>query len=170
MGISFGKRKVKIKLLGQAETIEENRRAAGADFASDFLKKDSSVPRMKNKSKGKNTFFNELSKKSAELHLSDFTAYLCYYSNNRYQFSKVTGNSVFSEITLEKYWSTAEPTVFRRATGLAEAQEYRSRLVILCRSDSKDYIFVWSSILYEAFTDERIEQLKALLNEMRDKQ
>ena len=170
MGISFGKRKVKIKLLGQAETIEENRRAAGADFASDFLKMDSSVPRMKHKSKGKKTFFNELSKKSAELHLSDFTAYLCYYSNNRYQFSKVTGNSVFSEITLEKYWSTAEPTVFRRATGLAEAQEYRSRLVILCRSDGKDYVFVWSSILYEAFTDERIEQLKALLNEMRDKQ
>lgn len=75
-----------------------------------------------------------------------------------------------NQITLEKYWSTAELTVFRQATGLAEAQEYRSRLVILCRSDGKDYIFVWSSILYEAFTDERIEQLKALLNEMRDKQ
>ena len=100
----------------------------------------------------------------------DFTVYQYYYSDGRYKFSKVTGNSVLSEITLEKYWSTAEPTVFRRATGLAEAQEYRSRLVILCRSDGKDYIFVWSSILYEAFKEEIINQLKALLNEMRDKQ
>ena len=125
---------------------------------------------MKNKSKGKNTFFNELSKKSAELHLSDFTAYLCYYSENRYQFSKVTGGSMLDGITLEKYWSIAEPTVLRRATGLSEAQEYRSRLVILCRSDGKDYILVWSSILYEAFTEEIINQLKALLTEMRDKQ
>ena len=186
MGISFGKRKVKIKLLGQAETVTEeekpkvpvpiyqpetvskakpkvnrtfkDRRAAGADFASDSLSNDSSVPRMKLGRKEKNTVFKILSKKSAELNLSDFT--VC----------KVTGNSVLSEITLEKYWSTAEPTVFRRATGLSEAQEYRSRLVILCRSDGKDYIYVWSSILYEAFTDEKIEQLKALLNEMRDKQ
>ena len=198
MGISFGKRKVKIKLLGQSETVTEeekpkvpvpiyqpetvskakpkvnrtfkDRRAAGADFASDSMRNDSSVPRMKPGRKGKDTVFKILSKKSAELNLSDFTVYQYYYSDGRYKFSKVTGNSVFSEITLEKYWSTAEPTVFRRATGLAEAQEYRSRLVILCRSDSKDYIFVWSSILYEAFTDERIEQLKALLNEMRDKQ
>ena len=170
MGISFGKRKVKIKLLGQAETIEEDRRAAGADFASNFLKKDSSVPRMKNKSKGKNTFFNELSKKSAELHLSDFTAYLCYYSDNRYQFSKVTGGLVLDEITLERYWSIAEPTVFRRATGLSEAEEYRSRFVALFDYDGKQYIFLWSSILYEAFDDKVIKQLKALLKEMRDKQ
>ena len=97
MGISFGKRKVKIKLLGQSETVAEDRRTAGADFASDFLKKDSSVPRMKNKSKGKNTFFNELSKKSAELHLSDFTAYLCYYSDNRYQFILILNTKVTKE-------------------------------------------------------------------------
>ena len=198
MGISFGKRKVKIKLLGQAETVTEeekpkvpvpiyqpetvskakpkvnrtfkDRRAAGADFASDSLSNDSSVPRMKLGRKEKNTVFKILSKKSAELNLSDFTVYQYYYSDGRYKFSKVTGNSVLSEITLEKYWSTAEPTVFRRATGLSEAQEYRSRLVILCRSDGKDYILVWSSILYEAFTEEIINQLKALLTEMRDKQ
>ena len=199
MGISFGKRKVKIKLLGQTEAVKEeekqkvpvqtyrqeiiisnpkpkvnrtfkDRRAAGADFASDSLSNDSSVPRMKLGRKGKTTAIKELSEISEKLNLSDFTVYQYYYSDGRYKFSKVTGNSVLSEITLEKYWSTAEPTVFRRATGLAEAQEYRSRLVILCRSDGKDYIFVWSSILYEAFKEETINQLKALLNEMRDKQ
>ena len=198
MGISFGKRKVKIKLLGQTETVTEeekpkvpvpiyqpetvstakpkvnrtfkDRRAAGADFASDSLSNDSSVPRMKLGRKEKNTVFKILSKKSAELNLSDFTVYQYYYSDGRYKFSKVTGNSVLSEITLEKYWSTAEPTVFRRAIGLSEAEEYRSRFVALFDYDGKQYIFLWSSILYEAFDDEVIKQLKALLKEMRDKQ
>lgn len=112
----------------------------------------------------------EITKQLKKLDLSNFTVYQYYYSNNKYKFSKITDNSVLSEITLEKYWSTAEPTIFRRATGLSEAQEYRRRIVILCRSDGKDNIFVWSSILYEAFTEEKIEQLKALLTEMRDKQ
>ena len=198
MGISFRKGKVKIKLLGQSETVTEeekpkvpvpiyqpetvstanpkvnrtfkDRRAAGADFASDSLSNDSSVPRMKLGRKEKNTVFKILSKKSAELNLSDFTVYQYYYSDGRYKFSKVTGNSVLSEITLEKYWSTAEPTVFRRAIGLSEAEEYRSRFVALFDYDGKQYIFLWSSILYEAFDDEVIKQLKALLKEMRDKQ
>ena len=82
----------------------------------------------------------------------------------------LTGGSVLDEITLEKYWSIAEPTVFRRATGLSEAEEYRSRFVVLFDYDGKQYIFLWSSILYEAFDDEVIKQLKALLKEMRDKQ
>lgn len=113
----------------------------------------------------------EITEQSEKLNLSDFTVYQYYYSDNRCQFSKVTGNSVLSEITFEKYWSIAEPTVFRRATGLAEAHEYRSRFVILCRSDDgKEYIFIWSSILYEAFDNEVITILKALLAEMRDKQ
>ena len=104
MGISFGKRKVKIKLLGQTETVTEeekpkvpvpiyqpvtvskakpkvnrtfkDRRAAGADFASDSLSNDSSVTRMKLGRKEKNTVFKILSKKSAELNLSDFTVYV----------------------------------------------------------------------------------------------
>ena len=77
---------------------------------------------------------------------------------------------MLDEITLEKYWSIAEPTVFRRATGLSEAKEYRSRFVALSDYDGKQYIFLWSSILYEAFDDKVIKQLKALLKEMKDKQ
>ena len=38
---------------------------------------------------------------------------------------------MLDEIKLEKYWSIAEPTVFRRATGLSESEEYRSRFVAL---------------------------------------
>ena len=168
MGISFGKRKVKIKLLGQTEAVKEEEKQSEPvqTYRQEIIVSNP-------KPKVNRTFkeaLKEITEQSKKLNLSDFTVYQYYYSDGRYKFSKVTGNSVLSEITLEKYWSTAEPTVFRRATGLAEAQEYRSRLVILCRSESKDYIFVWSSILYEAFTDERIEQLKALVNEMRDKQ
>ena len=167
MGISFGKRKVKIKLLGQTETVkeEEKQKETVQTYRQEIIVS-------KPKPKVNRTFkeaLKEITEQSKKLNLSDFTVYQYYYSDGRYKFSKVTGNSVLSEITLEKYWSTAEPTVFRRATGLAEAQEYRSRLVILCRSDGKDYIFVWSSILYEAFTEEIINQLKALLTEMRDK-
>ena len=167
MGISFGKRKVKIKLLGQSETVTEEEKPK--------VPVPIYQPEMVSKAKPKvnRTFkeaLKEITEQSKKLNLSDITVYQYYYSDGRYIFSKVTGNSVLSEITLEKYWSTAEPTVFRRATGLSEAQEYRSRLVILCQSDGKDYLFVWSSILYEAFTEEKIKKLKALLNEMRDKQ
>ena len=167
MGISYGKRKVKVKLLGQSETVteEEKPKVPVPIYQPETVSKA--------KPKVNRTFkeaLKEIAEQSKELNLSDLTVYQYYYSDGRYKFSKVTGNSVFREITLEKYWSTAEPTVFRRATGLAEAQEYRSRLVILCRSDGKDYIFVWSSILYEAFTEEIINQIKALLTEMRDKQ
>ena len=165
MGISFRKGKAKIKLLGQAETIEEKPKVPVPIYQPETVSKA--------KPKVNRTFkeaLKEITEQSKNLNLSDFTVYQYYYSDGRYKFSKVMGTSVLSEITLEKYWSTAEPTVFRRATGLAEAQEYRSRLVILCRSGGKDYIFVWSSILYEAFKEETINQLKALLNEMRDKQ
>ena len=167
MGISFGKRKVKIKLLGQSETVteEEKPKVPVPIYQPETVSK--AKPKVNRTFKEALKEITELSKK---LNLSDLTVYQYYYSDGRYKFSKVTGNSVLSEITLEKYWSTAEPTVFRRATGLSEAQEYRSRLVILCRSGGKDYIFVWSSILYEAFKEETINQLKALLNEMRDKQ
>ena len=168
MGISFGKRKVKIKLLGQTETVkEEEKQSEPVQTYRQEIIVSNPKPKINRTFK---EALKEILEQSKKLNLSDLTVYQYYYSDGRYKFSKVTGNSVLSEITLEKYWSTAEPTVFRRATGLSEAQEYRSRLVILCRSDGKEYIFVWSSILYEAFTDERIEQLKALLNEMRDKQ
>ncbi len=166
MGISFGKRKVKIKLLGQTETIEEKPKVPVPIYQPETVSKA--------KTKVNRTLkeaLRDISDISAnKLHLSDFTAYLCYYSDNRYQFSKVTGGSVLDEITLERYWSIAEPTVFRRATGLSEAEEYRSRFVVLFDYDGKQYIFLWSSILYEAFKEETINQLKALLNEMRDKQ
>ena len=169
MGISFGKRKVKIKIIGgeEAKTDETPKKQVPV------IPMETQIPEKKASLKVNRTFkeaLKEITEQSKKLNLSDITVYQYYYSDGRYKFSKVTGNSVLSEITLEKYWSTAEPTVFRRATGLSEAQEYRSRLVILRRSDGKDYIFVWSSILYEAFTEEIINQLKALLTEMRDKQ
>lgn len=168
MGISFGKGKVKIKLLGQADTIEEKEqpKVPVPTYRQETVISIS-------KPKVNRTFkeaLKEITEQSKKLNLSDFTVYQYYYSDGRYKFSKVTGNSVFSEITLEKYWSTAEPTVFRRATGLSEAEEYRSRFVALFNYDGKQYIFLWSSILYEAFDDEVIKQLKALLKEMRDKQ
>lgn len=169
MGISFGKRKVKIKIIESEETKHDE----VSKKQVPVIPKETQIPEKKPDLKVNRTFkeaLKEITEQSKKLNLSDFTVYQYYYSDGRYKFSKVTGNSVLSEITLEKYWSTAEPTVFRRATGLSEAQEYRSRLVILCRSESKDYIFVWSSILYEAFTEEKIKKLKALLNEMRDKQ
>ena len=162
MGISFGKRKVKIKIIGgeEAKTDETPKKQVPV------IPMETQIPEKKASLKVNRTFkeaLKEITEQSKKLNLSDITVYQYYYSDG-------TGNSVLSEITLEKYWSTAEPTVFRRATGLAEAQENRGRLVIHCRSDGKDYIFVWSSILYEAFKEETINQLKALLNEMRDKQ
>ena len=168
MGISFRKGKVKIKLLGQSETVteEEKPKVSVPTYRQETV---ISISKPKVNRTFKETL-KEITEQSKKLNLSDFTAYLCYYSDNRYQFSKVTGGSVLDEITLEKYWSIAEPTVFRRATGLSEAEEYRSRFVALFDYDGKQYIFLWSSILYEAFDDEVIKQLKALLKEMRDKQ
>ena len=168
MGISFGKRKVKIKLLGQTETVteEEKPKVPVPIYRQETV---ISISKPKVNRTFKETL-KEITEQSKKLNLSDFSVYLCYYSDNRYQFSKVTGGSVPDGITLERYWSIAEPTVFRRATGLSEAEEYRSRFVALFDYDGKQYIFLWSSILYEAFDDEVIKQLKALLKEMRDKQ
>ena len=168
MGISFGKRKVKIKLIGQTEAVKEEEKQSEPvqTYRQEIIVSNP-------KPKVNRTFkeaLKEITEQSKKLNLSDFTEYQYYYSDGRYKFSKVTGNSVLSEITLEKYWSTAEPTVFRRATGLSEAEEYRSRFVALFDYDGKQYIFLWSSILYEAFDDKVIKQLKALLKEMRDKQ
>ena len=168
MGISFGKGKVKIKLRGQSETVteEEKPKVPVPTYRQETVISIS-------KPKVNRTFkesLKEITEQSQKLNLSDFTVYLCYYSDNRYQFSKVTGGSVLDEIMLEKYWSIAEPTVFRRATGLSEDEEYRSRFVALFDYDGKQYVFLWSSILYEAFDDKVIKQLKALLKEMRDKQ
>ena len=165
MGISFGERKSKIKLLGQPETItmEEKSKVPVPIYQPETI--------IKTKPKTNRTFqevIKEISEQSKKLNLSDFTVYQYYYSDGRYKFRKVTGNSVLNELTLEKYWSISEPTIFRRGSGLSEEIEYRSRFVILCQFDSKDYIFIWSSILFEAFTEEKTEQLKALLNEMRD--
>ena len=84
------------------------------------------------------------------------------------QFQKITGGINLNEIIFEKYLSIAKPTVFRRAAGLAETTEYRSRLIVLCGFDNKDYIFMWSSILYEAFDEELIKRLQTLLTEMRE--
>ena len=167
MGISFGKRKVKIKLLGQSETVTEEEKPKVP--VPIYQPETVSTAKPKVNRTFKETL-KEIAEQSKKLNLSDFTVYQYYYSDGRYKFSKVTGNSVLSEITLEKYWSTAEPTVFRRAIGLSEAEEYRSRFVALFDYDGKQYIFLWSSILYEAFDDKVIKQLKALLKEMRDKQ
>ena len=152
-------------MLGQPETVTEEEKPK----VSVPIYQPETVSKAKpNINRTFKEVLKDISEQSKKLNLSDFTVYQYYYSDNRYKFRKVTGNSVLNEITLEKYWSITEPTIFRRASGLSEEIEYRSRFVILCQFDSKDYIFIWSSILFEAFTEEKTEQLKALLNEMRD--
>ena len=98
MGISFGKRKVKIKLLGQTETVteEEKPKVPVPIYQPETVSKA--------KPKVNRTFkeaLKEITEQSKKLNLSDFTVYLCYYSDNRYQFSKVTGGSVLDEIHLK---------------------------------------------------------------------
>ena len=106
-----------------------------------------------------------------ELNLPDFTVYQYFLSNGIYRFQKITnGGTVLSEITLERYLSIDVPTIFRRATGLAEASEYRSRLAMLYQFDGKNYIFVWSSILYEGIDNEVISKIRNNLSEMRNQQ
>jgi hypothetical protein len=111
MGLSFGKRKVKIKLLGQTETVTEEEKPKVP--VPIYQPETVSTAKPKVNRTFKETL-KEIAEQSKKLNLSDFTVYQYYYSDGRYKFSKVTGNSVLSEITLEKYWSTAEPTVFRR--------------------------------------------------------
>lgn len=84
------------------------------------------------------------------------------------QFQKITGGINLNEIIFEKYLSIVKPTVFRRAAGLTETTEYRSRLIVLCNFDNKNYIFMWSSILYEVFDEGLINKLQTLLMEMRE--
>jgi hypothetical protein len=150
MGISFGKRKLKIKIIGNEES--KANKAPKEQIPVIPIKTERTIK--KADLKVKRTFkevLNEITKVTiSKMNLSDFTAYQYYYSDNRYQFNKVTGNSILGEIELEKHLSVDEPTIIRRATGLSEAQEYRSRLIILYGFENKDYIFIWSSILYEA--------------------
>lgn len=171
MGITFGKRKLKIKIIEQKEQVIENEAKEKASVAV-MLKETPEVKINKSVLKVKRTFkdtLKELTKFSTEqLHLSDFTVYQYFFSDSRYQFQKISGDIFLTEITLEKYLSIPKPTVIRRATGLAETKEYRSRLVLLCRFENKDYIFMWSSILYEAFDEELIKRLQTLLTEMRE--
>lgn len=169
MGISFDKRKLKIKIIEQKEQVQEKEinEKTFTSIPKQKDKIDKSVLKINQTFKGQ---LKEIEKHSTtELNLSDFTIYQ-YFFDNRYQFQKISGGIFLTEITLEKYLSMSKLTVIRRATGLAEAKEYRSRLVMLCHFEDKDYILVWSSILYEAFDDEVITKLKALLAEMRDKQ
>lgn len=178
MGITFGnKRKLKIKIIGQKEY----------DTDTEAIKEKTSVlpETTEPKPKPKQTkpdnlqvkrnfreWLKESEKNSAdELNLPDFTVYQYFLSNGIYRFQKITnGGTVLSEITLERYLSIDVPTIFRRATGLAEASEYRSRLVMLYQFDGKNYIFVWSSILYEGIDNEVISKIRNNLSEMRNQQ
>ena len=74
MGISFGKRKVKIKLLGQSETVaeEEKPKVSVPTYQPETVSKA--------KPKLNRTFketLKEITEQSKKLNLSDFTAYLC---------------------------------------------------------------------------------------------
>lgn len=168
MGISFDKRKLKIKIIEQKEQVQEKEinEKTFTSIPKQKDKIDKSVLKINQTFKGQ---LKEIEKHSTtELNLSDFTIYQYFFDNNRYQFQKILGGIFLTEITLEKYLSMSKLTVIRRATGLAEAKEYRSRLVMLCHFEDKDYILVWSSILYEVFDDEMIREIKNLLSEMRN--
>lgn len=166
MGISFGKRKLKIKIIEPKEQVEENPPLKISVPKQGKIKIDRSVLKVNRSFKG---FLGEIEKRSkAELNLSDFTAYQYFLSDSRYQFQKITGGINLNEITLEKYLSISRPIVFRRAAGLTETAEYRSRFVMKCCFENKNYIFMWSSILYEAFDESSIKQIQTLLTEMRE--
>lgn len=171
MGISFSKRKLKIKIIQHKDTVTEEEQKEKIPAVT--VPKNTEKKIDKSSLKVNRTFkeiLNEITSQSTKkLHLSDFTAYMYYFSDGRYQFHKVTGNNTaLNEITLEKYLSVSETTVIKRATGLSESEEYRSRLVIHYSFEDKNYIFLWSSILYEAFDNEMITGIKNLLCEMRN--
>lgn len=168
MGISFGRRKLKIKVFNQPENKKET---------AEKTDKLQVVPEIQVTEKTENgqkirvtkdfkTMLKEISSTSINtLNLSDFSVYSSYTSDNRIKFTKVFGSLNLSDITLEKYLSFADITVIRRATGLSESENFRSSLIILRSINNKNYIFIWSSILYEIFSDEKINKIKLLLDE-----
>ena len=172
MGITFGKRKLKIKIMGEQETAnEELDQPHNEQFYT--VPKNPQTSDEKAVETKKNTGFKDLLQNIYDisinkLNLSDFTVYTYYYSDNRYQFVKITGRTNLNEIQLEKYLSFSELTIIRRASGLSESGEYRSRLVTLLNYKDNDYILIWSSILYEIFNEEKISEIKKLMEEMRD--
>ena len=172
MGITFGKRKLKIKIMGEQETAnEELDQPHNEQFYT--VPKNPQTSDEKAVETKKNTGFKDLLQNIYDisinkLNLSDFTVYTYYYSDNRYQFGKITGRTNLNEIQLEKYLSFSELTIIRRASGLSESGEYRSRLVTLINYKDNDYILIWSSILYEIFNEEKISEIKKLMEEMRD--
>ncbi|MDD6490556.1 MAG: hypothetical protein PUG48_12235 [Clostridia bacterium] len=171
MGISFGRRKLKIKVFNEpenkkAETAEKTDKLQVVPEIQVTEKED--VQKIK-VTKDLKTILKEISSISVNtLNLSDFSVYSYYTSDNRIKFSKVFGSLNLSDITLEKYLSFADITVIRRATGLSVSERFRSSLIMLRSINGKSYIFIWSSILYEIFSDEKISQIKLLLDEMRN--
>ncbi len=173
MGITFGKRKLKIKIMGDKETANE-------ELNQPHNEQFHTVPKIPQTSDEKavvqtkkNTGFRDLLQNIYDiainkLNLSDFTVYTYYYCDDRYQFRKIMGRATLNEILLEKYLSFNGLTIIRRASGLSESGEYRSRLVTLMNYKDNDYILIWSSILYEIFNEEKILEIKKLMEEMRD--
>ena len=85
MGISFGKRKVKIKLLGQTEAVKEEEKQSEPvqTYRQEIIVSNP-------KPKVNRTFkeaLKEITEQSKKLNLSDFTVYQYYYSDGRYKFS-----------------------------------------------------------------------------------
>lgn len=172
MGISFGRRKLKIKVFNEPE----NKKTETAEKTDKLqvvpeiqvTEKTENVQKIK-VTKDLKTMLKEISSISVNtLNLSDFSVYSYYTSDNRIKFSKVFGSLNLSDITLEKYLSFADITVIRRATGLSVSERFRSSLIMLRSINGKSYIFIWSSIMYEIFSDEKINQIKLLLDETRN--
>ena len=172
MGITFGKRKLKIKIMKDTETANEELNQPHNEQFHTVPKTpqmgDEKAVETKKKTGFKDLLQNIYDITINKLNLSDFTVYTYYYSDNRYQFSKIMGRANLNEIQLEKYLSFGGSTIIRRASGLSESGEYRSRLVTLMNYRDNDYILIWSSILYEIFDDEKISEIKKIMEEMRD--
>lgn len=94
-------------------------------------------------------FFEKISSTYSILSISVYTAVFDTY----YKFSKVYGNTVTSQIILEKYFSLGATSVITNATGFADEQGAKSRYITSIVSNDKKYLIIISSRAFETFTN-----------------
>lgn len=94
-------------------------------------------------------FFEKISSTYSILSISVYTAVFDTY----YKFSKVYGDTVTSQIILEKYFSLGATSVITNATGFADEQGAKSRYITSIVSNDKKYLIIISSRAFETFTN-----------------
>lgn len=93
--------------------------------------------------------FEKISSTYSILSISVYTAVFDTY----YKFSKVYGDTVTSQIILEKYFSLGATSVITNATGFADEQGAKSRYITSIVSNDKKYLIIISSRAFETFTN-----------------